>query len=183
MSYLGRLASRFDGAGTPFNWNEANGFGRQPFVSLTVGPWAAVAAGPNGVAVGAFCWVDPDTGEASNVQVPNTLFGFCLPLANRYNLWERAYVQYPDPVTGTPPFPQEVIRPGVACTVAAAGVVAAKFPLGGQAGVQVFTDPATGLPYSGNVTGGYAATPYTLTQSGGPGCRLLMSSFVTPFAN
>lgn len=177
--YFGRLA-QFDGAGTPFDWPEAIGFGRQPFVSLTTGAWACVA-GPAGVAIGTFCWVDPDTGQVSNIQAPDTLFGFCLPLANPYNLWER--VQRVVPVNGAPPFPQEIIRPGIGCAVAAAGVFSPKFLLGGQVGMRVYADPATGLPYSGNVIGSYLATPYTLTQSGAPGSRLRMSSFVKPFSN
>lgn len=138
-------------------------------------------AGPAGVAVGAFCWVNPDTGEASNVQAAGTLIGFCLPHANPYNLWERVAIQYP--VNGSPPFPQQIVRPGVRCVVACAGVFSPKFPLGGQVGTRVFTDPATGLPYSGNVTGANVATSYTLIQSGGPSCRLRMSSFVQPFSN
>jgi hypothetical protein len=172
--------SRFDGAGTPFDWPEAVGFGRQPYASFLCGPWACVA-GPQGLAIGAFCWTDPDTGQASNVQADGTILSFVLPLANQYNIWERVYVQYP--VDGVPPFPQQIIRPGVACVIAVSGVFSPKFPFGGQVGNQVYADPATGLPYSGNVTGGYIATPYTLAQSGGPNCSLRMSSFIQPFPN
>ena len=175
-----RLA-RLEGAGTPFDWPEAVGFGRQPFVSLPSGPWMCVA-GPQGVAIGAFCWVNPDTGEASNTQSAGTLIGFCLPHANPYNLWERVAIQYPNESL-QPPFPQQIVRPGVRCVVAASGVFSPKFPLGGQVGTLVYTDPATGLPYSGNVTGNYVATSYTLAQSGGPNCRLRMSSFIQPFSN
>lgn len=136
-------------------------------------------AGPNGVAAGTFCWIDPDTGQASNVRSEESFFGLCLPHANPYNLWERVYFQ--EPVDGTPPFTQQIIRPGVRCVVAVAGAFSPKFPFGGQVGVQVYADPATGLPYSGNVTGTYVPTPWTLTQSGGPNCRIRMSSFVKPF--
>jgi hypothetical protein len=135
-------------------------------------------AGPQGLAIGTFCWVDPDSGQAFNTQTPNTLFGFVLPLANRYNLWERVYTQYP--IEGVPPFPQEIIRPGVGCVIAASGVFSPKFPDGGEVGTQVFADPATGLPYSGN-PGSYVATPWTLMQNGGPGAKLRMSTFVQPF--
>jgi hypothetical protein len=173
---MNRLA-QYDGAGTPYDWPEAIGMGRQPYASLTVGPFTCIAAGPNGVAIGAFCWVDPDTGEANNTQSPGTLLGFVLPLANRYNLWERVYMRY-----GWP-FAQQVIRPGVACVVAQAGVFSPKFPNGGQVGTQVFADPATGLPYSGNTADAYVATPWTLAQSGGPGARLRMSSFLNPFSS
>ncbi|MGA7539856.1 MAG: hypothetical protein WBW93_13935 [Steroidobacteraceae bacterium] len=169
--------SPYDGAGTPFDWQESIGFGREPFASLTCGPYAPTA-GPQGLAIGTFCWYDPDTGIATNVQSAGFL-GFVLPLANRYNLWERVYTQYP--MDGVPPFPQQIIRPGIACVLAVSGVFAPKFPNGGGAGSQVFTDPATGLPYAGNTTGTYVATPWTLLQSGGVGARLRMSTFVQPF--
>lgn len=175
---MSRLA-QYGGAGTAFDWQEAIGFGRQPFTSLAVGPFTCIAAGPNGVAIGAFCWVDLDTGEASNVQSSNTLFGFVLPLANRYNLWERVYTEFP--VDGTPPFAQQIIRPGVGCVVAQSGVFSPKFPNGGQVGTRVFADPASGLPYCGNITGTYVSTPWTLAQSGGPGAPLRMSTFIQPF--
>jgi hypothetical protein len=138
----------------------------------------APVAGPQGLAIGTFCWFDPDTGQANNVQSASTLLGFVLPLANRYNLWERVYTQFP--VDGAPPFPQQIIRPGIACVLASSGVFAPKFPNGGQVGSQVFTDPTTGLPYSGNVLG-FVATPWTLLQSGGPGAKLRISTFVKPF--
>lgn len=175
---LGRVA-QFAGAGTAFDWVEASGFGRQPYASLTSGSWMCVA-GPQGVAIGAFCWVDPDTGQVNSTLSDGALLGFVLPLANSYNLWERVFMQYPNRSL-QPPFPQQLIRPGVACVVAQSGVFAPKFPLGGQVGTRVFTDPATGLPYSGNVTGTYVATPWTLAQSGGPGARLRMSTFIKPF--
>lgn len=174
---MSRLAP-YDGAGTAYDWPEAIGFGRQPFVSITAGPFSPVA-GPLGLTIGAFCWFDPDTGETNNVQSDGTLMGFVLPLANRYNLWERVYTQYP--IDGVPPFPQQIIRPNVACVIAQSGVFSPKFPNGGQVGCQVFTDPTTGLPYAGNTTGGYIATPWTLMQSGGPNSRLRMSSFIQPF--
>lgn len=172
------LATFGSGAGTAFDYPEAIGFSRQPFASLACGPWGPVA-GAAGLAIGTFCWLDPATGEASNAHAPNTLFGFVLPLSNPYNLWERVYTQWP--VNGVPPFPQQIIRPGVACVIAGAGVFSPRFPNGGQVGTQVFADPATGLPYSGNTTGTYVATPWTLMQSGGPGARLRMSSFIQPF--
>lgn len=174
---MNRLAP-FDGAGTPFDWQESIGFGRQPFASLTCGPWGPIA-GPQGLAIGTFCWLNPGTGQAKNVQSVGTLLGFVLPLANRYNLWERVYTQFP--LDGVPPFPQQIIRPGIACVLAQSGVFAPKFPNGGQVGSQVFADPSTGLPYSGNVTSEYFPTPWTLMQSGGPGAKLRMSTFVKPF--
>lgn len=174
----GDLQTYGTGAGTWFDYPECIGFSRQPFASMTAGPWMIVA-GPQGLAIGAFAWVDPDTGQAENIQSPNTLLGFVLPHANPYNLWERVYMQFP--VDGVPPFPQQIIRPGVQCVVAQSGVFSPRFPNGGQVGTQVFVDPATGLPYSGNTTGSYVATPWTVMRSGGPGAALRISSFVQPF--
>lgn len=93
----------------------------------------------------------------------------------------------PQTVTATPPanacpFAQMIVRPGVECVTAVQGVFAPKFPLGGQVGTQVYADPATGLPYSGSAAG-LMPTPYTLMQSGVPGARLRMSSFVSPLIN
>jgi hypothetical protein len=191
----GRFA-QFDGAGTAFDYVEATGFGRQPYCSLVSGPDMCVA-GPQGLAVGTFCWVDPNTGEASNTVTPASLLGFVLPLANNYNLWERAFIR------DCPPFKQMILRPGVACVIASMGVFRAKFPNGGIAGARVYADPNTGLPYAisgpqlvpvsmddASVTMDNASvtvdasslipTRWTLTQSGNPYSRLLMSSFVKP---
>jgi hypothetical protein len=193
---MNRVA-QYAGAGTAFDWQEAVGFGRQPFASLSCGPCSPVA-GPNGLAIGAFCWLDTDTGQASNSFVPGALMGFVLPLANPYNLWQRAFVRQ------SFPFPQMVIRPGVSCVIAASGCFNVKFPDGGQAGSRVYADPQTGLPYV--VAGGelmpvsfdessitmddtnvtmdqqnLIPTKWTLLQSGRPGSRLFMSTFVQPF--
>ena len=193
---MNRVA-QYGGAGTPFDWEQANGFGRQPFVSLSCGPWSPVA-GPSGLAIGAFCWLDPDTGQASNSFTSNALMGFVLPLENRYNLWQRAFIR------PSFPFAQMVIRPGIECVIAAVGCFQAKFPEGGEAGSRVYADPQCGLPYAvsgteltpvsmdeapitmddSNVTmdqPNLIPTRWTLMQSGCPGSRLLMSAFVQPF--
>jgi hypothetical protein len=165
-------AAHYGGAGTAFDWPEADGFGRQPFASLSCGPWSPVA-GPAGLAIGAFAWLDPDTGQATNTFAPNTLLGFVLPLANPYNRWQRAFVQ-----PGVP-FAQMLIRPGVACVLAASGCFRAKFPQGGQAGQQVYADPNTGLPYMAGP--GLIATPWVLMRSGQPNSRIPMSTFAQSF--
>lgn len=165
--------AQLEGAGTPFNWTEAIGFGRQPFISFQSGAFEC-SAGPNGVAIGAFGWIDPKSGEVSNTVIAGAFMGIVLPLAYSYNQWERAYIQ------PGPPFPQMIIRPGIACTVATVGTFSMKFPDGGQAGMQVCADPATGLPYSGN-RGTDIATRWTLCRSGEAGARLRISSLVKPF--
>lgn len=166
-----------DGAGTPFDWQEAIGFGRAPYASLVSGAWHCIA-GPNGVAMGAFGWADPDTGQVNNQQSDGTQLGIVLPLAERYNLWERAYIRY-----GLS-FPQLVIRSGFRCIVAVAGDFKLKFPQGGQIGMQVYTDPTTGLPFSGPVPYGAGGikTPWVLAQSGPPNTRLRVSSFIQAFS-
>lgn len=187
--------ARLSGAGTPFDWPEAIGFDRAPYASA-IGGFDAFHAGPNGVAVGAFAWVNPDTGEADNVQTEGFPFGLVLPLASQYNLWERAYMRY------APPFPQMIVRPGVACVVAMRGNFSIKFSQGGDAGQPVYADPLTGLAYSGPAmlpvldsngnavidsngnpvysTGG-VLTPWVLAQSGGCNQRLRVSTFINPF--
>jgi hypothetical protein len=188
--------AQLDGAGTPFDWPEAIGYGRAPFASFSAGAWECVA-GPEGVAVGCFGWIDPDSGQVSNKLIAGALMGFVLPTANPYNMWERVTFRR------GPPFPQMVIRPGVRCVVASVGDFRAKLPNGGQIGARVYADPATGLPYaqgafilpsidnlsismdSASVTfdgaGYYIPTRWTLCQSGNAGASLRISQMVKPF--
>src|SRR5579875_229436 len=181
------------GAGSPFHWFPELGYGRPPFASLVAGA-GGITAGPNGVALGLFGWVDPTTLEVSNVASAGALLGFVLPTFDRWN-WQRAYPQPPagccgvtpnfsglNPAPPAPaaPFPLLMLRVGMPCVVAAAGVFNARFSLGGQAGNRVWADPASGLPYDSDL-GGYVATPWTLMQSGGCGAALRISSFVSPF--
>lgn len=192
------LRSRqFDGAGTAWDYPEANGYGREPFASFPAGVGACVA-GPNGTAVGCFAWVDPDSRIASNAYIADAFIGFVLPLANPNNLWERAFIR------NSFPFSQMVVRPGVACVVASVGTFRAKFPEGGNVGSRVYADPNTGLPYAiagaklnpismddTAVTMDNASitmdetnlipTSWVLAQSGNPGSRLLISQMVQPF--
>lgn len=161
--------ARLAGAGTPFNWPQSIGYTRQPNACLITGPWA-ITAGPDGVAIARFGWIDPDSGEVSNVLEAGAALGFVLPVPNLYN-WQRAY-----PQAGA-----IILRPGMACAIAAQGVFRTRFPLGAEAGSQVWTDPATGLPYSSNVTGEYVPTAFTVMGNGGCGARLTISSFVAPF--
>ena len=170
---LGLTAGRLSGAGTPFNWPAAIGYERQPFASLVSGA-GQLAAGPNGVQMGIFGWADAVTGEVSNVQSTGALLGFVLPVIGLYN-WQRCA---PTPlgalVRGL------ILRAGIQCVMAVAGDFLTVFPFGGQAGKRVFTDPATGVPYSGN-PGGLVATPWAVMETG---CRcnatLRISSFSAP---
>lgn len=163
------------GAGTPFQYWPDIGYGRAPFASFSAGPWGCTAA-TQGVALGCFGWVDPNTQQVSNTYTAGQLLVFVLPTFQQWN-WQRAYLNFP--VNGTPPFPQLILRGGCECIVAVAGDFVVKFPYGGTAGSQVWADPVTGLPYSSNL-GDDIATPWTLMQSGGCNTSLRISSFTAP---
>ena len=163
---------KLEGAGTPFNWPTAIGYGRQPFANVPASA-GTMTAGPNGVQLGLFGWADPVLGEVSN-ESPGIL-GFVLPVPRAWN-WQKCTPTLPgSPVRGL------ILRAGLACVLAASGDFVTTFPFGAQAGNQVFTDPATGVPYSGN-PGGLVATPWTVMSSAcGCNARVRISSFVAPF--
>ena len=162
----------YAGGGTPFDWVPFNGYGRPPHTSVSVGA-RNIHAGPNGVAVGAFAWVDPETGDVSNSQIEGVL-GFVLPV-NRIG----------DPFETTRSrangFPQLLIRASLACVVAATGDFDAFFPAGANAGAQVFADPATGLPYTVNPNQSYVPTPWTACRDCRPLSRARISTSIKPF--
>lgn len=171
--------ANLDGAGTPFDWTEAIGFGRAPYASVVSGAWHCVS-GPNGVAIGCFGWADSETGRVNNYQTPGTQLGIVLPMAGKYNLWERAYIRY-----GLP-FPQMIIRTGVRVIVAAIGDFMLKFPRGAQLGMQVYADPFNGLPFAGPVpylTNGGTPTPWVTATQGPPNARIRVSTSIQPFGN
>ena len=169
----GGTPGKLEGAGTPFNWPNAIGYGRAPFANLVAGP-GALTAGPDGVQMGIFGWADPVTGRVANARSDGALLGFVLPIRGMWN-WQRC--------TRTPlgaAVRGLILRSGLAVTLAAAGDFVTTFPFGGQAGDQVFTDPATGVPYAGN-PGGFVATPWTLMETGcGCNAHLRISSFAKP---
>lgn len=163
----------YSGAGTPFDWPLFNGYGRPPYASIDAGPFAIVA-GPSGVAIGAFGWVNPDNGQVTNTQVAGAALGFVLPVVRLEDpnvaTWSRA--------NG---FPQRVLRPGMGCVVAAIGEFMPVFPQGAVVGSQVYVDPTTGLPYTDSNGGAYIGTNWTAMRSCGARSRGRISSFVSPF--
>jgi hypothetical protein len=163
----------YSGGGTPFNWPLFNGYGRPPYASVDAGPFA-LTSGADGLAIGAFAWVDPDTGQARNTEITGGKFGFVLPVP-----W------LGDPEVATfscvNGFMQRVLRPGMACVIAAIGEFQALFPQGAQVGMQVYADPATGLPYTNSNGGAYIATKWTAMQGCGGRSRARISSFISPF--
>lgn len=167
------MRENWSGAGTPFEYPLFDGYGRAPYASVVVGA-LAVLAGANGVAVGAFAWVDSESGLASNAVIDGAAMGLVLPVPRIWD-WEVATTSYANG------FPQRVLRPGMTCVVAANGDFRPVFPQGGVAGMQVYADPATGLPYAGQAQPNYVASGWTLMQNGGPRARLRMSSSVQPF--
>lgn len=172
--------ARQAGAGTPFQWPESIGYSRQPYASLAFGAWG-LTAGPEGVALARFGWADPDTGETSNVQSAGAALGFVLPVPQLYNL-QRCYpaCNFPSGSSNNSRSSM-ILRPGMACVLATAGVFRTRFPFGAQAGSQVWTDPASGTAYDANLTGTYVATPFAVTMNGGCNANLPISSFVAPF--
>lgn len=163
-----------EGAGTPFNWPAAIGYGRAPYATFSAGAWA-LTAGPDGVQMGMFGWADPATGLVTNAK-PDAggILGFVLPVVQFFN-YQRT--------TPTPPGAAvrgRILRAGMALVLAVAGDFVTIFPFGGEAGVRVYADPASGVPYAGD-PGGMVATPWTLMQSG---CNcaspLRISSFSAP---
>lgn len=161
------------GAGTPFDWPPYIGYGRAPYASVDAGPFA-FSAGSAGVAVGAFGWVDPDSGRVSNADIPGGKFGLVLPQPRLLDplFTTRSYVNG---------FMQIVLRPGMPVVLAAVGDFLVYFPQGGRAGSQVYADSITGLPYATPDRPNAVATNWTLMQNGGPGARLRISSFTKPF--
>ena len=187
------IPTRYFGAGSPFQWFPDTGRGRQPFSSFPAGA-RGIAAGPNGIAIGQFGWVDPDLQTINWQKVDGwQMLAFVLPTYNGWN-WQRVYPQppvgcsstppkysgvTPAPATPSAPFVLYMIRAGMQVVPAVSGDFLTRFPLGGQAGSQVWADPSSGLPYDSDL-GGYVATPWTLTQSGAPGAALRISSFSAP---
>lgn len=172
MFSTGSTRGRLNGAGTPFNWAAAIGYGREPYASIVAGK-GALTAGPQGVQIGIFGWVDPVTGQVTNTQVAGALLGFVIPVLNWYN-WQR--VMPSKNALGR----VLIIRAGVECVIANQGDFTTTFLLGAQAGQQVYVDPATGFPYGGN-PGGLVPTPWTVMESGCTcNAKLRISSFVKP---
>lgn len=173
--WRGGTPGRLEGAGTPFDWPASIGFDRQPFANFVAGKGACVA-GPDGLALGIFGWVDPNSGEVSNAQIEGGFLVFVLPVINAYN-WQRCFTQM-----GPAGVPQLVLRAGLPCVVAAQGDFVTLFPQGAQAGQQVWVDPATGYAY-GSDTGGLVASPWTVMENRcGCNVKLRISSFAKPLS-
>lgn len=190
MDYRALEAGRF-GAGSPFDWPVAIGYERSPFASLPIGGFATVA-GPVGVAIGIFGWVNA-AGEVSNampIGAPATLV-FVLPTRNGYN-WQRVYPSLPalcaknlsgypsDPYQNPAPFPLQVIRSGIETIVSSTGTYDTRFPLGATVGSTVWVDPLTGLAYDSNATGTYVQTKWIALASGAANAVVRISSLVSP---
>ncbi len=170
-----------------------NGYGRNPYASLTAGA-GALAAQPNGLYLGRFAW--SDTVTATNVYAAGLLLAFAITTFNAWN-WQRVTVQYGAPL----------LRAGMPCVLMSSGDFMTRFPFGAQAGSQVYANPVTGeascaasgpvpvlLPNGqyetdsyGNIvyTQGvsYIPTPWTATGSCGVGYSARISRAIEPVFN
>ena len=164
---------RLSGAGTAFDWWQAQGFSRAPFAAFPAGAGSPIA-GSAGLALSRFGWLNTDTGEASNVYAAGSFLGFVLPVPQLLV----PPLRYP---SLTFPCGVPTLRPGMRCVIASQGAFVTRCPLGAQAGNAVWTDPATGLPYGSNLTGGYIQTRWTVAGTGECNARLRISSFLPAF--
>jgi hypothetical protein len=150
-------------------WPLSLGYSRPPFTNLVAGA-GALTAGPNGVALARFGWVDPSSGEVSNVWTAGWALGFVLPIYDLWN-WQRVFRQ-----AGA-----LILRSGQQCVLAAGGLLVARFCFGAQAGQRVYADPNTGAPLSGNSTNPSAiATPWTVMKSACCSALVPISTAVQP---
>lgn len=128
---------------------------------LLAGALANRANGPDGVSVGVFGWVDPDTGLVDNVrQHSRSQLGLVLP------------------ILGYRPLPRvlDIIAPGYEVTLASAGDFLVYFPGGAIAGQDVYASLLDGTPVSGN-TAGTEITPWVVMHNAAPGELCIISSW------
>ena len=179
------------GAGTPFENPLVNGYGRNPYASLTAGPGAWQAA-PNGLFLGRFAWADPVAGIASNVYQPGLLLGYALQTFNSWNR-QRVIAKYGSPL----------LMGGMPCVLASRGDFLIRFLFGATPGLPVYANPATGqasvtqsgpapvLDSSGNyvldsygdplIAQGvpYIPTPWVVMTAAGCSCAARISNSLT----
>ena len=174
-----------------YTWPLDVGYSRPPFANLVAGAGALVA-GPNGLTLARFAWVNPQ-GQASNWYAPGYQLGFALFNYDQWN-WQRVYNQ-----AGT-----TVLRSGQQCQLASIGDFAMRFPQGAIAGSPVWANPSDGtascqpsglaavldssgepvLDSSGNIIYAQAQfiqTKWVAMRNGGCNCLTLASSFAFPF--
>lgn len=132
---------------------------RNPYGTLA--PSSVV--GPVDVATGRFGWLDPLTGEVSNIEADSALIGLVQP---RYGLWSLTYVK-----KGV-----RYVRSGKPITLATTGDFWVKFPNGANIGAVVYADPATGIAYAAD-GGGFVRTKWKAVTRAAPGCLAIISPY------
>lgn len=134
---------------------------RNPRVTLLAGPLLLQAWGDEGVEVGVFAWVDPDTGHVENVRRSSDHpIGFVLPVANFETI---------------PRF-WGVIPPGYQITLATRGDFFTIFPNGATRGQQVYASIFDGTPISGE-TADAQITPWYVVTDAAPGGLAIISTW------
>src|ERR1039458_6419921 len=118
------------------------------FASLIAGQ--PLVAGANGVTFNRFAWVDPNTGEVSNVYTEGFQLGLVLPQRENYarNGWNLAY--WSDRAL--------ILRAGLPVALASQGDFWVRFAAGATPGAKVYAIPADGtatIAAAGNI-----ATPW-----------------------
>ena len=150
-----------------------------------------LTAGPNGATLGRFGWVDPDTGQVSNVYSAGQQLGFVMP---RWGTWAALYCQ-----EGT-----WVLREGLMVTLASRGDFWARFPAGCSPGQAVFANLLDGTAATGIVSldwsadsetvtadaiyytadgGGFMLTQWTAVDFVAPGALGRITSWQPPYSN
>ncbi len=126
---------------------------------------ANTVVGAVDIAVGRFGWSDPVTGEVSNAQIENGQLGIIMPRPGRWDLtyWQRG-IYY--------------LRAGKPVTLWVSGDFYLRFPQAAFIGNTVWVDPATGIAYGSNVTGGYVQTKFTVTTNASVGGLAVVSPYM-----
>lgn len=132
-----------------------------PRAVVLAGPLELRAWGDEGVEVGVFAWVNPDTGRVENTRYNAAHpMGFVMPLTN-YITIPRAW---------------GVIPPGYQVTLASKGDFFTVFPNGATLGQQVYASVFDGAPISGE-TPDAQATPWYVMTDASPGGLAIISTW------
>jgi hypothetical protein len=143
-----------------------------PFTTMLSPVRWGLTAGPNGVAFCRFAWVDPATGQCSNVYQAGAALGIVLPQYARVarNGWNVAFQNWPDPTL--------ILRSGMMVDLMTQGNIWLRFAGGATIGASVYANQIDG---TASIIGGafFSSTPWRVLSYASPGCRALVSSWYT----
>lgn len=132
-----------------------------PRVMLLAGPLALQSWGEDGVEVGVFAWVNPNTGRVENTRYnADQPLGLVMPMANY------------EPISRF----QGIIPPGYEVTLASRGDFFVVFPNGATLGQQVYASIFDGTPISGE-TADTQVTPWFVATDAAPGGLAIISTW------